>query len=59
MVEKRIITNDYEVVYCKRCHRRLKDIEAKKLGYGKICYEKIKPKNNCFLFDLKGVTYNV
>lgn len=26
--------------YCLRCHRPLKTEEAKRLGYGKICYEK-------------------
>ena len=26
--------------FCLRCHRKLKNEEAKKLGYGKICYQK-------------------
>lgn len=26
---------------CLRCHRVLKDVEAQKIGYGKICYEKL------------------
>ena len=39
--------------YCKRCHRELKNIEAKELGYGKICYAKI-CRNNCpNLFEIK------
>lgn len=25
---------------CKRCHRKLKDPESIKLGYGPVCYEK-------------------
>ena len=32
--------NEYN--YCLRCGRRLKNPEYKKLGYGKICYEKSK-----------------
>ena len=28
--------------FCLRCHRRLKNEEAKKIGYGKVCYEKAK-----------------
>ena len=31
---------DFE--YCLRCHRKLKNEEARKIGYGKICYEKMK-----------------
>lgn len=34
--------NEYQ--YCLRCGRKLKNPEAKELGYGKICYEKIKNK---------------
>ncbi len=26
---------------CQRCHRELKDIEAQKVGYGKVCYKKV------------------
>lgn len=26
---------------CQRCHRVLKDAEAQKVGYGKVCYEKL------------------
>ena len=54
MVEK-IIMQDNEVVFCKRCNRRLRDIDAKKLGYGKVCYNKIKTKNSCYLFKIEGV----
>lgn len=28
--------------FCLRCHRKLKKDEAKRIGYGKICYEKSK-----------------
>ena len=27
---------------CLRCNRKLKNPEARKIGYGKICYEKQK-----------------
>lgn len=33
-----------EYKYCLRCGRQLKNPEAKKLGYGKICYTKIQNK---------------
>lgn len=26
---------------CLRCHRKLKSEEARRLGYGKICFEKM------------------
>lgn len=32
--------------YCLRCHRKLKNEEAKRIGYGKICYEKAKSVSN-------------
>lgn len=31
--------------YCKRCNRRLRSPQAKLLGYGPVCYKKIKTKN--------------
>ena len=40
------------VILCKRCHRKLKDEISKKLGYGKICYQKIKKHNN-YLFKIE------
>ena len=39
--------------YCKRCHRELKDEKSKELGYGKICYNKIKLLNKNYLFEFK------
>ena len=33
-------SKEYE--FCLRCHRKLKKEEARKIGYGKICYEKSK-----------------
>lgn len=32
--------HDTEPVYCKRCHRKLKNPKYKELGYGKTCYER-------------------
>ena len=39
-------TKEHE--FCLRCGRRLKNEEARKLGYGKVCFEKmqIKDKTN-------------
>lgn len=31
-----------EYDFCLRCHRKLRTEEARKIGYGKICYEKSK-----------------
>ena len=28
--------------YCRRCHRRLKAERAMKIGYGRICYAKVR-----------------
>ena len=33
-----------EYNYCLRCGRKLKNPEARQLGYGSICYKKIKNK---------------
>lgn len=42
------------IVFCKRCHRRLKGEKSKMLGYGPSCYEKAKKqlKKN-YLFKLE------
>ena len=40
--------------YCMRCHRELKDIESKKLGFGKICYSKYIKKKPIYLFEMGG-----
>ena len=52
IMEEKIITQN-EVVFCRRCHRKLKDPEHKKLGYGKICYEKAKRDNINYLFKIE------
>lgn len=44
---------------CLRCHRKLKTAEARKLGYGKICYEKMiaqKHTKPLFEYSLHNVT---
>ena len=41
-----------ESVYCKRCHRKLKDIHSRELGFGKICYEKYKNNTKIYLFSM-------
>ena len=40
-------------MYCKRCHRELKNATAKELGYGKICYKKVHQSNCPNLFEIK------
>ena len=32
--------------YCLRCGRKLKNPEARLLGYGVVCYQKIKQKSD-------------
>lgn len=39
--------------YCKRCHRKLKDEQSKKLGYGKVCYKKVNLYKDIYLFEIK------
>lgn len=34
-----------QIIYCKRCGRKLKGAISKKIGYGPECFKKIKPKN--------------
>ena len=36
---------DTEVRLCRRCGRRLKTDEAKKRGYGRVCWEKSRPSD--------------
>ena len=36
--------NEHE--YCLRCGRKLKTADARKRGYGTVCYEKITSKND-------------
>lgn len=44
-----------EYEFCLRCHRKLKSPDARKIGYGKVCYEKSKtekPKKTLFKVNL-------
>lgn len=47
------------VKYCRRCHRKLKDEESKRLGYGKICYSKINKRRCLYLFDIEVLNNEV
>lgn len=42
-----------DIKLCKRCHRKLKDIQSKQLGFGPICYEKYKNSKKHYLFDIE------
>jgi len=50
-----------EVLYdrCLRCHRKLKTEEARKLGYGKICFEKMPAYKVINLLDVCEGSYKV
>lgn len=42
-------SKEYE--FCLRCHRKLKSEDARKIGYGKVCYKKAqtdKPRPTLF-----------
>ena len=42
--------------FCLRCHRKLKNEEAKRIGYGRVCYEKAhsdNTKNRLFIVKEK------
>lgn len=41
-----------EFEYCLRCHRKLKNEEARKIGYGKVCLKKSKEKPKASLFTV-------
>lgn len=43
---------------CRRCHRKLKDEESIKLGFGRICYLKYKQSKKAYLFELEGGDIN-
>lgn len=46
-------TTNLDEVFCKRCHRKLKDEKSKEIGFGKICYEKYIKKSAMFLFEME------
>ena len=39
--------------YCLRCGRKLKNIEYKRVGMGKICQEKSKHGGTKHIFDIR------
>lgn len=45
---KRGMANEHK--FCLRCGRKLRSIEAKQLGYGAVCYSKIKNSGKGRLF---------
>ena len=48
-----------ENIICRRCHRKLTDAESKKLGFGKICYQKYLARKRNYLFDIDMNTMKV
>ena len=55
MVEIMVNNTSQDIEYCKRCHRKLKDEKSRKLGYGKVCYNKINQNNKNYLFNLEDI----
>lgn len=46
--------NNKEYLRCLRCNRKLKNEEAKKMGYGKVCLEKMRTQSHTRkLFEVK------
>lgn len=43
----------FNKVLCKKCHRELKDIQSKKLGFGPVCYKKYMNRKKVYLFDME------
>ena len=46
------LKNDKEYEYCLRCGRKLKSEKTRKLGYGDICFKKMKTQHKHRLFTL-------
>ena len=44
---------DHNDKFCKRCHRKLKDETSKRLGFGKICYNKYINSKKKYLFEIE------
>lgn len=51
VIEVQRDTANKEYQYCLRCGRKLKNVEARIRGMGKICAEKSKQENRRRLFD--------
>ena len=39
-ISRRVHSQKIEIKYCRRCGRKLKSEESKKLGLGRCCYKK-------------------
>lgn len=52
MVVNTEISQNIDQAICKRCHRKLKDIESRKRGFGSICYEKYLKNKQTYLFEV-------
>jgi len=39
-ISRRVHSQEVEIKYCRRCGRKLKSEESKKLGLGRCCYNK-------------------
>lgn len=52
MVVNTEISQNIDQAICKRCHRKLKDTESRKRGFGDICYQKYIEKQKTYLFEV-------
>lgn len=48
-----MVENIEEFDLCKRCHRKLRDDQSKKLGFGPVCYKKYLQKHKTYLFEME------
>lgn len=52
MTNENIPELNNDVIVCRRCHRKLKDEESRKLGFGKTCYKKYLKRKPNYLFEV-------
>ena len=45
-------TSEKQHDYCLRCGRRLKNVEARKLGYGAVCFKKMQSSGKKLFLDV-------
>ena len=45
-------TSEKQHDYCLRCGRRLKNVEARKLGYGAVCFKKMQSSGKKLFADV-------
>ena len=55
MSDNKELLND-DIVFCRRCNRKLNDEKSKRLGFGPYCYMmwKREQKNKHALFDIQA-----